>query len=504
MSRSLRSVTAGGRDKAADIAVEAYTELAQSFPQKLAWFFERGYVPHEWQAAFHAAHTDDSLTRFRHLVAGRRGGKTLSAAWEVLFYCLFPEIFHQDAHGTQSSRPLWVWVLTKDHEVGRPARMAFQEAINTAGLVRDKDYRWNKTEKTVEFENGSFLQFRTADDPQSLRGAGLDILWIDEAAFITTDEAWLVARPALSDKLGCVITTTTPKGKNWFYETFFMGAPLKAANHFRVEYTSIDNPYFSEEEWKEVMATMHPAMFRQEYMASFDSMSGLTLSGDWLHYYMVDPDARDQAAGFIGLPRSEDRKVRLTKYVGVDPSTGEADDEFAIACVGVTEERDQAFLLDCWKGKLLFPEQVDMIQSWFGKWRPDYIGIEANAFQRVLEQQARRIEGMPPTVPVMSKGSKNERIISMAPLFKLGKVRIHTKMVGFIDQWVSFDGKRKDNRDDMLDAVEIALGAAGVMLPTRNVPLDEEAPKTIHEEAAAQIAGLKNRQPYDPELGSEG
>ena len=127
--RSYRSVAAGGTDTAAEVAKTAFNQFASGLPEKLYWFMTHGYTPHEWQACFHSALNDDQLVRFRHLVAGRRGGKTTCAAWEVLFYCLFPEVFHRDAHGTESSRPLYVWVLTEDHEVGRAARTEFRVAI---------------------------------------------------------------------------------------------------------------------------------------------------------------------------------------------------------------------------------------------------------------------------------------------------------------------------------------------------------------------------------------
>jgi hypothetical protein len=68
-----------------------------------------------------------------------------------------------------------------------------------------------------------------------------------------------------------------------------------------------------------------------------------------------------------------------------------------------------------------FPEQLDKIQEWHLQWRPEQIGIESNAFQRALAQQAMRLEGFPGIVPVFSKGKKEERILSMAPLFKIGR-----------------------------------------------------------------------------------
>lgn len=498
--RSLRSRTAGGADTATQVAKEVWPAFAKNFPVKLWWFQSKGYMPHEWQAAFHAADYNSRLTRFRHLVAGRRGGKTMSAAWEVLFYALFPREFHRDAHSVESGKALWIWVLTENHEVGRPARKAFQEAMDAAGLIPGKDYRFNKTEKLVEFENGTIVQFKSADDPQMLRGAGLDILWIDEAAFITSKDAWDVVRPALSDKIGRVITTTTPQGKNWFFEEFFVGEALTDPHQFRVEYTSIDRPTFHKEEWEYAKAHMHPALFAQEYLASFDAMSGLTLSGEWLKFYTMG-DA-DPMKNLVELPKDDRGVVRLEKYLGVDLSTGESEDEFAIACIGVSEDRTMAFLLDFWAGKIQFPEQVDKLREFIQQWRPMLTGVESNAYQKVFYQQANRLEGFPAMVPHLAVGKKTERFIAMAPLFKIGKVRIHESHRKFIDQWVSYNAKVKENRDDVLDAVEIAIRTAGVLLPTMEV-VNKPKPKTLHEEAAAQIAALRRQVGVDPELGSE-
>jgi hypothetical protein len=80
-------------------------EIMLGFPEKMGWFISKGYLPHYYQALFHCDSNDEKVTRFRHLIAGRRGGKTLSAAWEVLFYCLFPAQFHLDAHGKEKDTP---------------------------------------------------------------------------------------------------------------------------------------------------------------------------------------------------------------------------------------------------------------------------------------------------------------------------------------------------------------------------------------------------------------
>ena len=174
-------------------------------------------------------------------------------------------------------------------------------------------------------------------------------------------------------------------------------------------------------------------------------------------------------------------------------------------CLGLTPDRDQGFILKYFKGRIPYVEQLEMIREWVMEFRPEHIGIESNVFQRIYAQQVSRMQGMPNVIPVFSRGKKNERIIAMSPLFKTGKIRIHSKHVDFIDQWVSFDGQRIDNRDDLLDATEIAIGVAGVLLPTLNVPDEDEWRPVVHteaEEAAAQIAAMNEPKAHDT-LGSE-
>ncbi|HEX2618258.1 MAG TPA: phage terminase large subunit [Flavobacteriales bacterium] len=504
MDRAYKSILAGGEDQETDIAdVDIPVALSQ-FPVKFWWFATRPepYMPHSWQTLFHAANLHGHLRRYRHLVAGRRGGKTLSAAWEVLFYALYPEQFHRDLHQKESTRALWVWALSKDYQAGRPSLRTFIEVLNAAGLKKDVDYTFNKAQQVFEFiESGSVVEFKTASDPQSLRGAGLDILWIDEAAFIPNKDAWNVVRMALGDKQGMVITTTTPWGKNWFYEEFFQGEVLGDERHFRVEYTSVDNPYFPKEEWDYARTHLHPVIFAQEHLAAFDAMAGVALSGDWLKYYVYgNPDTRGDD---ISIPREGDR-YKLRMYIGIDPAVSIADDadDFAMAVIGVTHDGDQAFLVDYYLGHIPFPEQVDKIAEWHLKWRPEMIGVESNAFQRALEQQASRLPGMPPVVPVFAKGKKEERILAMGPMFKLGKVRVRQNQGEFIDQWVSFDPEQKNQKDDLLDAVEIALGVANVLLPAMPHADNVERPTSLEDHAREHIRAAKRaKQIFDPDLG---
>jgi phage terminase large subunit-like protein len=433
----------------------ALQDIMLGFPEKMGWFISKGYLPHYYQALFHCDSNEDKITRFRHLVAGRRGGKTLSAAWEVLFYCLFPRQFHLDSHNKEKDTPLWVWALSSSYKVGRPSYITFRNICIDAGLTLGKDVKENKGGLRFEFENGSMVEFKSAEDPQALRGAGLDILWMDEAAFIRDEEAWNVVRPSLSDKMGLLITTTTPNQKNWFYEEFFSKDSKADATNSRVEYRSIDNPYFARSEWEYVKARYHPLLFNQEYCASFDSMAGRDLSGEWLKYY-EDED----------LPREADgSKKKLRVYIGVDPaiSTSIRADRFVLTVIGVADS-NEVFLLEQLAARIPFVDQLERIEEYYIKWKPEIIGIESNAYQAALVQQVERLSSMPPVIPMLARGKKYERILAMSPLFRIGKIRIKREHRDFIDEWINYDASVGNSKDDCLDSMEIALRTAGALL----------------------------------------
>lgn len=467
---------------------------------KLKWFADRGYYPHYYQLIFHCMTNNDRLCRFRNLVAGRRGGKTLSAAWDCLYYMLNPEAWWWDFHRKEQADPLYNWALAKDHPTGLASLEMMRDVCRESGLQHNVDYTEHQGNRWFRFANGAFLHFRTAEDPQSLRGAGLHQLWMDEAGFIPDERAYEVARPALADKIGSVTCTTTPTiGKNWYYYEFFSDTARADPNVGSIEYRSIDCPYFSEEEWKYLQARYHPLAFKREFMASFESMAGVELSGDWLYFYTPEE-----------LPRSEsDPDVYdLDVYIGVDPAISLANtaDSFAIAAIGVKKDFSTAYLLDLWKGRIPFPEQVDKIEAWHRKWRPVYIGIEKTAYQAALAQQAARLSTLPAIIDVAAKGKKSERILSMSPSFRVKKVLIRVEHKDFIEEWLSYDSTLRNPHDDCLDAVEICLRLAGFLLPESPTAYEvEDHGWSLEEIAKDRIATLKEKDKvnYDPYMGSE-
>lgn len=435
------------------------------------------------------------------LVAGRRGGKTLSAAWEVVYYALHPETFHWDSRRVTSSEPLHIWVLVPNFtSSGRAAMRTIEKVLREAGLKPMEDYKWNRGQNTIEFlATGSFLEFKSAEQADQLIGAGIDILWIDEAAAIVNQDAYDYASPALDDKEGIVWCTSTPRGKNWWYDLFWGARAQEDTGVGSVEYRSCDNPHYPKERWLYRKATYHPLLFKQEYMAAFDSMAGKALAGEWLHYYEWDElPLREAGLSPVGVSGKLNlAALDLDVYIGIDPAISVSDraDRFAAAVLGVAKDKSRAFILDVIAERIPFPEQLDLIQTLFLRYRPHYIGVEAVAYQAALAQQALRLEGLPPIVPVMNRAKKADRIMAMGPIFKLGRVAIRQEHKDFIDEWLDYDPELKHPKDDTLDAVEIALGAAGVLLPGLPPPVEEKPAGSMEELAARFVRDLERRDP---------
>lgn len=471
------------------------------FGRKIAWFLANGYEPHIWQLAFHTLCDDTThkLLMHRFLVAGRRGGKTLSAAWDVVFYALHPEDFHWDVHKTKDDRPLHIWVLVPNFSsAGRAAKRGIlNDVLKKIGFERYKDYSYNQGENWIQFPNGSLIEFKTAEQADSLVGAGIDILWIDEAAVIPSEDAYEYATPALDDHLGIVIATTTPRGKNWFYKLGWGPEATDDPTIGTVEYTTIHNPFFSKERWLYRKRRYHPLKFKQEYMAAFDSLAGKDLSGDWLHTYELEElplkDPRLGAQDDHGQLKISN--LDLDIFLGIDLAISLADDadHFACCVLGVHRKTMQVYLLDFFVSRIEFPDQVEFIQEMHLKWRPIYIGIESHNYQMALVQMARRLPTMPNIQPQAAVGKKNDRIMSMSPNFKLGQIRIRGEFKDFIQQWVDFDSSRMNQKDDVLDATEIALRTAGILLPGFPDETDTHPPATIEE-----IAKARQPKVYDP------
>jgi hypothetical protein len=144
----------------------------------------------------------------------------------------------------------------------------------------------NENERRIVLPGGGCISVKSADNPDSLRGDGLDGCVLDESAFMKR-EAWAACiRPALSDKRGWSMHLTTPRGLNWFYD-LWQDVPERE-NWERWQRPSSDNPLMTPEEMEAARREVGPYLFAQEYEAQFISPGGGFFQEAWFdHRYDI-------------------------------------------------------------------------------------------------------------------------------------------------------------------------------------------------------------------------
>lgn len=94
----------------------------------------------------------------------------------------------------------------------------FLELATRGGVLRN----FNKTDMTADLIDGKHILFRSADEPDRLRGPNLGWFFLDEAAMMD-ESVWLIMIGRLRGAPGRAWVTTTPRGFNWLHETFIHG-----------------------------------------------------------------------------------------------------------------------------------------------------------------------------------------------------------------------------------------------------------------------------------------
>lgn len=202
--------------------------------------------------------------RFRILNAGRRFGKTHLAAIELLTEA-------QNNPGSVS------WYIAPTYRQAQQIMWTKLKELVPMGYLKSK----NETDLRLEFKNGSTIALRGSDNPDSLRGVGLDLVILDEVAF-QKQEVWTkIIRAALSDKQGRALFISTPCGYNWFYDLYCAAKSRPDWETF--QFTTIEGGNVPPEEIEAARAELDEKTFRQEYEASFEALTGRV-------YYAYDRD----------------------------------------------------------------------------------------------------------------------------------------------------------------------------------------------------------------------
>ena len=245
---------------------------------KEKWFKFTDYKPHEGQLRLHFPEKD---ARFQVAVCGRRWGKSVSASKEIELVI------------SQPNKRAWV-VAPTYQTAEKVFREVWHEMITNKQMpTRRASYK----DMYIEFEWGSVFEAKSADNPPSLVGEGLDLLVLDEAAK-QKQRVWeMYLRPTLSDRKGRAIFITTPEGYNWIYDLYLRGQGDKDKDWYSFRSPSWENQYAyregeSDEDLQEAKRNMSQEVYDQEYGALFTSFAGRVYPFDRnidTGYYPYDP-----------------------------------------------------------------------------------------------------------------------------------------------------------------------------------------------------------------------
>jgi len=159
----------------------------------------------------------EDSTRFKIVVAGRRFGKG--------------NLVLRDAARKAIKYPgCRIWVVSPNYSYTGPM---WDKATIAYGEIKVDGHKFLRRtkirDKQLILYNGSIIEFKSAIEPDTLRGAGdlMQYVIFDEAAY-SNREAWKAVRPALIDNVAPATFISTPNKDNphnWFYDLYLSGLP---------------------------------------------------------------------------------------------------------------------------------------------------------------------------------------------------------------------------------------------------------------------------------------
>lgn len=171
------------------------------------------YNPYPWQKKFHA-----SKARFKVVSGAARSGKDYS--FDKEFDMKFIEMLNEDRDYSLIPR-VHGWVIGPTYKLLSQIERNFLH-----DFPRELVLNYDKENHTIDTINGGLIEFRSADDPDSLVSVGLDICYITEAARIKQFD---VVIGNLTDRLdspgrgpngtgGLMLINSSPRGRTFFNE----------------------------------------------------------------------------------------------------------------------------------------------------------------------------------------------------------------------------------------------------------------------------------------------
>jgi len=188
-------------------------------------------------------------SRFKVIVAGRRWGKTHLA---LMWLCSGPI-----KPGEQR------WFITPTYRQGKMiAFPVLRQIFRTRAKI-------NESELKVTLPNTAEICIKGSDNEDSLRGAGLDRVVLDEYAYFKPHVWEEIVLPMLATSQGSAMFIGTPDGYNVLWELYSKGQADPEWNSWK--FKTIDGGFVADDEIERLRSNMDGRLFRQEMEGSFET-----------------------------------------------------------------------------------------------------------------------------------------------------------------------------------------------------------------------------------------
>lgn len=290
----------------------------------------------------------DHGARFKLVACGRQWGKTRLGC---------PYAFRRAAEGGR------VWIVGPDYP-----RAQIDWRIVKGFALQLPFCVIKESEKRIEFPNGGFLEVKSAHGEDRLRGPTLDLVVVDEAAFIDEERWTKELRATLSVRKGEALFLSTFDGKNWFYNLYERGQedhPDHREGWMSWRHPSVDNPYIDDAEIEEARLELPEDVFAQEYEADPLVKAGAIFDRDWFkrnRWYEGMP---------MG-PRDADERYIVGRWLSLDLAMKDKEDSAYNALTVFELTAD--YYLDvryAWRDKLSFPKLMPRLSQLAYDWNYD-------------------------------------------------------------------------------------------------------------------------------------
>lgn len=239
-----------------------------------------GYAPHAGQWPIHR-----SRARHRVVAGGRRFGKSQIGGHELTVEAL--ATYHVRQRLADAGHRREFWIVGPEYTDSEKEFRSFWNDCERLKLPRDKPGSYNNPESgemVVSLWSGRFIvHAKSAKYPGTLVGEGLSGVIMAEAAKIKPIVWTKYVRPTLADFLGWSLHSSTPEGRNQFYEHWTLGQSDAAPEWQSWRCPSWGNPYVyplgvGDPEIEAQRLEMSGPAFSQEIGADFNTFVGRVLS----------------------------------------------------------------------------------------------------------------------------------------------------------------------------------------------------------------------------------